>query len=894
MIENNIFTHDGIPCLDYLDERSKKVALGVNAQTVIRTSVNEGSEAIVELQPRPRVERNLTPPFAGSITKRYTDGVREASELIGQWENFIPGLSATVILTGDALNGNLAQFQLVVTSDASLPFFQVPISGTYDISGLSLRNTYSKVITFIENGHFFLIVQDFGVAKELILVDLWLFKAIYDSSTSLTSGDAPFFRFNGTTNLVINPITSQVNIVSISAFSGNVPFLNPTRAGVFDSSFVQVSTSAMSIGASAGDTVQMLAYSTQNLRTGYYYTNASLTATVTLPTGDTAVQLPDAFSSNYHLDENLCKDSAVYAPDMLVGDARMGDAVVNRGFVASTVYTGVDEPRTPDTPVTATNNNYLSGFNFLQWVQTKGANFRTTVLRRRLMPPINLRNAVIEFSDSGAGHFRLSSVGFGTSTSDTFNYGVAKDKNSVGIVVGGDSWMNPVFGNYVGMVQVPQSQMLAYDSYNGLHAPFAKRGRVQVTDESLRRTTPLFGVDTSEIKDLFDVGNGRLAIVTKSNEITISSPVRTWNNFPSFLDFQVLVGVNPSLTAERYKLTSRNITSITAYQAGYLVSTTEGLFSINNITGIISKVNSDNCLSCILSAGIYITLNQDSTYAVYQYDDNVKQVVEVMRGNIHPVLMSTIGNDYKRINTNNYSYYVSRKNTVIARGSNNIYFLDENNVLHVHNFAVVNLSYCGKLLSCMTTNSDSIYGRTVPFLCMLALSPTPGNMTDVLLNSLATLNFNNVVAHIYTLGFSRYGSVNPATMELTQVSDTLTNVTAIPYDTHLITTLSYPKGSTNINSDYVEHNQSYVEFTPSVNTPSGIIKVILNTLYFRNRFTTLNTATASFIQSMDTLILKGRLVSRLTYAKVAYWITVNTCGLSNVTSSSSPQKVNKR
>jgi hypothetical protein len=895
MIENNVFTHNGVPCLDYLDERSKKVALAINAQTVMRTSGNPDSEPIVELQPRVPVNRALVCNTTGTVTARYTAGTRETSELLGVWENFIPGLTAVVALVGDPVNANLASIKLCLVSDLSTNYNLVTISPTFDVTNLLLRNAYSKAFTMIENGHLFVIVQDIGVAKELIMVDLWLFRCTQVSTTVFQSADNPFVRFNGTTNILINPLNSTVALVSVAGFTNNGTYIDPQRAGVFDTTNLTVTTvnPFNSLGAANGETLQMLAYSTQNLRTGYYYPTNTRLATVTLPTGDTSVKLPDALASNFHIDENLCSNSIVVASDLLIGSGRLGNAVVNLGFNAATAFASVELPKRVESPVTAINNSHPFGYNFLQWVQAKASPFQVSVVRSRLAPPVNSKFGVVTFTDSGAGHFRLSSVGFGTPGIDSAVI-AAQDRGGAGVGQDDGSCMTTLYGNYQGLVNIPQSQMLGFDTYNGVHVPFCKRGRIQVSNEAIQRTTPLFGINTNDIKDIFDVGNGRLAIVTKSNEITISSPVRTWNNFPSFLDFQVLVGVPSGLTAERYRLTPRSITSIIAYQAGYLVTTTEGLFSINSITGVISKVNDDNCLGVVATGGLYLSVNMDSTYAVYQYDDRIKQVSELFRGNVNSVLATSIGTDYKKFNNSSYSYYLSRKNVVIAKGSNFVYFLDENNILHNHNFASSGISYCGRVLSSLTTPSDSSYGRDSPFLATFAFVNNPGNMSDSILSSATTLTFNNVSANIYNLGFSRYGSVDPILMTLTQIAETLTSITAIPYDTHMITTLSYPvvQGSNNV--EYVEHNQTAVDIQLSNNTPNGTISVILNTLFFRSRFASINLATTAINKQMDTLVGRLRFVSRLTYAKVAYWITVKACGISSVTTSSSPQKVNKR
>jgi hypothetical protein len=898
MIENNIFTHDGIPCLDYTDERSKKVALVINSNPVLRSASSRESEGVVEITPRQAIDRSIQASILGTNTFRYDSGNRESAELLGQWESFLPGMSVCVALVNSTANATTANLMLIVRRDTDNTYTHLRIGADIAIGTTPLRDSYAKVINFIENGHYFLIIQNLGTAKELVMVDLWLFRATHLSTTQVNSGDAPLFVTDSSlSNIAINPTNGNVALFSCfpANFNTVVGYLNPARAGILDvaSSNVVVSSIA-SLGASTNQTIQILGNVVSTLRTGYYYSTESRIASVTLPVGDIAVKLPDAFARNFHTGEDECKDSIVYGNDPIVGgNARLGAAVTTGGFSAATVFGTTVTPNKPETPITGTNNNFVYGYNFLQVLQPRGANQLVTTIRARLTPPVNANLGAVVFSDSGVGHVRFSATGFVFPASDSFVVPVS-DKGATGIVNSGDGWMNPIVGSYHGAVNLPQAQMLGYETYNAVHVPFPTRGRIQPIGVSTAKTTPLFGVNTNDIKDLFDVGNGRLAIVTNGNELIISSPVRTWSNFPSFLDMQTLVGVQPGLTAARFKLTASNITSVISYQAGYLVSTSEGLFTINEITGIISKVNDDNNLCVFASAGVYTTFNTNSSYTVYQYDDQIKQLVQLFRGAIEPVLFTTIGSDYRKLNNNNYSYYLSRKNVVIARGQNFVYFLDENNILNNHNFASNSISYAGNIIATITTSSDNLYGRVTPFLGQFSKMSDPLLMVDSILAVPGNLSFAGVSAHIYNLGFSRYGSVNTQNMFLTQISEFTGVLSAIPFDTHAITTLSYPTGSSNVNSEYTEFNQTFVELVLPSNSPTSGLKIILNTLFYRARFASLNLATVAITAALTVLTNRIRLNSRVTYAKVAYWLTLNRCSVTSASASGNLQKVNRR
>jgi hypothetical protein len=881
----SILTHSGIPLLDNKHD-SREVALAINTKTtVVANSGKQGVQPYVSITPRDRI----VSIYAATTTDGNTTRTTDCPELVGQWDNLLPGISATVVLQGSTSLASTVEVLVVVTNENTNQQYMFRLNGQETGISKTLRDCYTKAIVFIENAHFFLLIQDFCFPGNHVLIDLWLFKGRAITATQLDLQDAPYTRVVG--NVVFFPrLNNQTSIHNETSTASITRFHNPSLATVDErSGYVSNITPAIA-NITPNEDVLVLGANFTRLSSAFYYSTRSRTDLYNLPIGATTIQMSPEMSQLYHLRESD-NPGFIYNSTSINNDSRLGNAVVNLGASASAVCTGVSNIMATETPITATNNAGVGGTNFIQYIQPKASAFATRVNRARLMPPITSTKSVLMYSQSGTPHLR-SGVSFTSPFSDSY-VTAPKSRDVLGIISETTSGVACTLrGDYHVHLQVDLQQANTLAGYNCPWVPFATLGRTFVSSSFHR--TPMFGLLQTEVRSFYDIGNGRLAAVTNNNEIYISSPVRTIDEYPSFLDFQIRTFGVAGQNAEVYKITARNITSIIAFQAGYIVTSDDGVFTINNITGIISKVNDSNALAVANTGGLYLVLNVGRTYDVYQYDDNIKQLAQIFAGTINESLAAAIGTNSDVINTNIYSYYLSRRHTVLARNESWIVYLDEHNILHKDVYNTAKASFCGRLITWNYGNNISAYNTFNPVLGRI------GDNVNLWLDQVAGSNITiapvftpSALTDAYRANYDDYGAINVNTLNAASLFNNSFVGTQRPFYGSVITTFGdfLPPLET---GEHVEYNQYKLEYE-FLNTSLEQDQMLTMVQgYYRQRNARVNNTEWNYQNYSGALGRTLTQVTRVTFARCCYILKLRGVSIQWVRSYTMPQKVMKR
>lgn len=884
-MEIEVLTHKELS-LDYLQSDKKGVALVVNGRVQLEKQVQEGNDVAnqVNLFPRNRFDGYGTLDFnPGNVQRQGQTPV-----ILGVWENFLPDWDAVLQIQRSQTNSNEIWLLLIVKQQSTgnqyyARFTELALA--YD-QFLQPRDCYTKALLFVENGHFFVIIQDLVTRGNHYLIDLWLSQASEAGGSSIRVTDFGFVRPFG--NFLFDTATNAIQVRNLSSFNAVTKYVVPNLPNLDDRSAYTATFTGASF--TAGTTFNLLNYTVSKINTGYYYETDTRHSKITLPVGDVAVKVPDPLASLYLTAED--KNPGFYYTDSagFTTDTRLGFQVVTNGIPVGTVHTSTETPATPVLPATNTNNVVPAGFKFIQFLQAKGSNFSFNLMRSRLMPPINGSNSVFVFTASGTPHVRFG-VSFGSPDSASF-VTPTSDRPAGGVVIG--STVNcyaPLIGSFVNAIQMTNTQAgTSWGATSLVWVPFTQYGRCH-NPAATPYVTPLFGLNVGDIKDFYELSNGRLACVTKNNEIYVSSPIRTNLEFPSFLDFQIRTApLSPVLNAEVYKLAVDSITSVVASQTGYLVTTTEGLFSINNDTGIISKVADGSMIAGFFSSNSYICWEL-GIFSVYQYDDNQKDYILKYRGQINSELASLIGTDSRLFARELNKVYISRKNTVLKvlhdRGV--VLYLDEFNVLHKDTFFVNGITFYGKYCSVSFPGTHpSVYNQVHQHIS--TLKQTNNANTD---NYPVTLNYTDGFTLFYNsvYGYGGYQFLdldfNMGTVA-TVGTNVFNNRTFSEFLCMVLTNAS--RFNENLGDDfaYAEYTQQSLNFKLSNLNPSI---AYLETLQMYNRFKSISSANTS---TENQLVLTQevpsyRMISRLTYNVTCFFIkwiglnvrSVKTFGTSN-------------
>jgi hypothetical protein len=775
--------HSIVPSLNWDEDTDAFLAIDTRAEPVGK--IDEFTQRY-QLRCREASSGQLSVDFNPGNSARAVL-TNECNQLLGVFENIYNGIDAVVYFSTEPLSSITVTLNIMLLNR----YNNTSYYGKFDESSFSwtgaLEDCYSNVHLFPENGHYFMLIEDYGLVGRHLLVDIFPNTCSALSTTSLRVDNQGFTRPDR--NFIIrNPnqfAAQQINVRNLVSRTPSTRYFNPSLSVLVPTandfaSYTYTFSPAIS-GMANGEVVSMLCYQSSYLRDSNYYPVNARMQKLTLPTGETSLRIPDEMASPYYIGEYDNRGFLYSDTPILTQENQGGKAVVTDGVPADVYFTQVSSPEKVQTPITATNNVFNKGYNFLQWIQAKASPFNFTLLSAKLITRITLQDGVYLFSQSGTPHIR---VGASSSAPTAFYANTVSEFPIAGVIQAtGTSAYNALRGDFMTHLSMPQSNINNEgDCINSAWVPFASLGRTLHGITTKPYYTPLFGLKISQINKFLSVGDGRLAAVVNNATLYISSPVRTNYEFPSFLDFQVRINpVTPQFNAEIYQLNCKSIHDIVVSQTGYLVATSDGIFDINSITGVISKLIDTEINWLSFSAGLYVAVGV-SDYYVVNYNDQTKQYDIIKHGTLHPDIQTLIGNNHYFITRSKNRRYIKQSNQVLYYRSSAglVLFLDENNILNLHRHPSQSFSVTGRyVIACFNANTpQNQWVHTYPgylgnnennFNRDIIANSVTGNVTKANLGIVDTLS---VFLQKYALG------LNIKFDTLQQVNDTLPILTS--------------------------------------------------------------------------------------------------------------------
>lgn len=805
--------------------------------------------------------------------------------------------SVDYVLYLSRINTTQATLNVCFFNTAVNTLFTIRPLTTFTVGSTLLRDCYETCIGFGEREQLFFVFIlaslsgapriPYGVNIRKSLVSL------------VTSAAVSVFEANdGLTGLATDTVTGT--LLRNGVISTNVLTFVSKNASLTETSACNYSNYRFSTNVEAfpslANNYQMLVAVGGELTSAVYYPLSSWVADIPRVQNTSESRLPLNLSRRFFSEEPVVNPIYVVsepASFVFVGDGRLGNSVVTGGTIAERTYTSTEGGTLPESPVTATNNRFIVGSNFLSFAAnwTPASITMRGVTRPRYFYTISNALSNLVLTENATPHFMYSMGAVGT---DVFAFG-----NISSAMVGGFLFNGSFLprGNVVSFVRIKQQLTNPLNTRTPVQrstyvvTPYSSGFRINdLANNELvgndNRYMPIFGIDTTKIVRMFKLGN-RMAVTLDDGSLYLSTLGITHPNYPPIFDFQVKLDGTPATdNAVKVELESQ-ATGIVEIPDGYLITTNNGLYNYNSALNVVNLVKPGNYSGVVNNDGILDVFSASNVVYSFYYDDRAKTLVQ-KTSTTFPINVEY----YNATAIYRYQDYpLNVQGRVCGCGTNWMTFINKS----VLNKYVYECAYAQPIYRYVATvaNSESNYTfpplrRTapVPFNSLtqdnLALSSVPSWNSAVIGTSTAT--------DVRQYGYNFVTTMSPGNATANGFFNFTSASGVMPFYSQLLTTRqSY--GELIGNPTIKEFRQRTIDLSFNWLNNVGSTNLSYFPTYYRNS-TVINTSTSNFFfEFMNrAFTTEFTAVARSIYNNTSHFIQWNNGALSDVRLNIEPVK----